>query len=747
MKYLLLFCLTLGLVPGAAAQQLPPDLLADEDFQHPLAGHYWLGKNSEVQAELTSAGYLLRFVGAAGLNNQPVNPPGPGINQSRDFVIEGELRGQGGDVGLYWGGGRNASGNNFTVVQLTLSAANPTVDVLRLQSGSWAKLGSRPLPQPGAADWHTIRIARSGPVVSYWLDGTRLLEQPWVAPEGRNVGLTVQQTGAAVTLRRLRIWHHSGLRLAPNVPADLRRERLSTPGLNTERNENSPMVSADGRFLYFARVMGDPNAIDSPTGYDSDTFVAERGADGQWGQVQALGPPVNTPEASNYPLYVAPDGQTLLMSGRYSPEGKLIGAGLSRTQRQADGRWSMPQPLPAGTGTRSDFGVRNYTSCLDASGTALLVSAVLKTNLSNTDLYLCRLQPDGSWSSPQLLPAPLNTEGNETAPFLAPDGKTLYFTSDTHPGYGGNDIFVSTRLDDTWMKWSEPLNLGPAVNSVRDEMYYTAGAAGDYAYLAVDNGSGNSDIYRLVLPPTLRPAPTLLVRGRVLDAVTNQAIHTAEVRYEQLPTGSEAGVVLPAAAGSFEAVLPGGQLYGLRASANGYLSVNENLDLTDLKKYGEVTQDLLLMPILPPTEALTATTPKLNTGPAAALPATVQGVAAPAPVAEAPIALHNVFFVQSKPVLLPGSFPELARLAQTLQEHPSLRLRLDGHTDNGGDPKANLVLSQQRVAALKAYLVKQGVAESRLETQGWGDTRPVAPNDSEANKRKNRRVEFVILSR
>ena len=120
------------------------------------------------------------------------------------------------------------------------------------------------------------------------------------------------------------------------------------------------------------------------------------------------------------------------------------------------------------------------------------------------------------------------------------------------------------------------------------------------------------------------------------------------------------------------------------------------------------------------------------------------------PVAEEKITLNNLFFVQGKSVLLPASFPELNRLAEILAAHPALQIRLDGHTDNTGDakdPKPNQVLSEQRAAAVRAYPVKQNIDGARLSTRGYGGGRPVAPNDSEAHKARNRRVEFVIVGR
>ena len=710
-----------GLLPARPlrAQQLPGELLLDENYQHAPAGHYFVGGSApEKEGALTPAGYVLRYSGPE-LASQTINPPGLVLNQRQDFVLEGELRGKG-DIGLYWAGRTTDAGREYALVQFNLTLARPTVAVLQLQNGQWQTLATAPLP--GAvppADWHRVRIARTGPTLVYSVDGTPVWQQPWPNPTGHNLGLTLQGTAATVTIRRLRVWH-PGLRLAPGVPAGLRRERLAAPGLNTEREEGLPLVSANGRFLYFSRVMGNPDTPDSSTGFDSDTYVAERGPQGDWGPAQSLGPPVNTTPQSNYPVYVAPDGQTLLVQGRYGTPSR---SGPARTQRRADGTWTSPEPLPEGTGSRPDFGVRNNTLSLDASGTVLLRSAALQTNPANGDLYVSRRQPDGTWTAPVALPAPINTPGEESTPFLAPDGKTLFFSSDTHPGYGGEDVFVSTRLDDSWTKWSEPLNLGPAVNTAQEEIYFNLAAAGDYAYLVANVGDGKrGDIYRLALPPALRPAPTLLVRGRVLDALTRQLIATAEVRYEQLPSGFETGVVLPAAAGSFEVALPAGQLYGLRATAPGYLSVNESLDLAADRSYREVTQDLLLMPLAAPA------------GPAAT---------------EKKIALNNVFFVRGKPTLLAGSFPELNRLAATLQQNPGLRIRLDGHTDNTGDakdPAPNQALSEQRVAAVKAFLVKRGVAADRLQTQGFGGSRPVAPNDSEEHKRLNRRVEFVILN-
>ena len=425
-------------------------------------------------------------------------------------------------------------------------------------------------------------------------------------------------------------------------------------------------------------------------------------------------------------------------------------------------------------------------------------------------------RPNGTWGPLQPLGPTLNTPGDEYAPFLAPDGKTLYFASDGHPGYGNLDIFVTTRLDDSWTRWSEPLNLGPGVNTKRLECYFQLPAQGAYAYLsATEPGAADSDydLYRLVLPPALRPAPTVLVRGRVLDARTDQPVPGATLRYETLPTGTEAGRLQLSGSGSYEIALPAGRSYGFGAAAAGYLAASNNLDLTDLKAAAsgsparQVVQDLYLLPLADAVAGLPAVAVRLraNVSAPAAVPAALKGVAAPLPVVAPPVVvpavaaqpvavqlapaqtasvrpasvqpasikpvaaqsaaaaplpdalanaprlvLHNLFFVRGLPKLLPASFPELDRLVTTLAQNPALRIRLDGHTDNTGDdrdPRPNQLLSEQRAVAVEAYLVAHGITPARLSTKGYGGRQPVAPNDTEAHKAQNRRVELVVANR
>jgi outer membrane protein OmpA-like peptidoglycan-associated protein len=263
------------------------------------------------------------------------------------------------------------------------------------------------------------------------------------------------------------------------------------------------------------------------------------------------------------------------------------------------------------------------------------------------------------------------------------------------------------------LQWTQPENLGPFINGRDYDAYYTVTARGDYAYLVSTDGTsfGIEDIYRVKLPQAARPKPVILVSGKVLNAITKAPVD-AEVFYEYLPSGLEAGIAWSNPTdGSYKISLPVGSEFGFRAEAKGFYAVSEQLSTKDLKEYTEITKDLLLAPI----EAGEA------------------------------IRLNNIFFDFGLAELRPESFPELLRLVRFLNEHPKVAIELAGHTDNIGNDEANQTLSEARVTAVRAYLVEQGISHERMKAVGHGKKFPVASNDTEEGRQKNRRVEFTIL--
>jgi len=483
--------------------------------------------------------------------------------------------------------------------------------------------------------------------------------------------------------------------------------------VNSKYVDTHPIISPDGRTLYFARQESPQNAGGTSDAQDVWYATLNNANTKAWNPAKNLGGPINTPKDPNGVAAVSANGQQLLVIGVYRPDGTLEPKGPSTSRRTVTG-WSKPVPVVIEDYYNDD--PENVDYCLGTSGKVMLMAVQRKDGQGSQDIYVSFLNEDGkTWSRPRNLGPTVNTKKAEFAPFLAADGKTLYFASEGHGGFGKSDIFYSKRLDESWTKWSQPRNLGPNVNSPDFDAYYTMSAAGEDAYLvSARNGTGGSkDIFRIALTPRFKPETVTLVRGQVLDAVTKKPI-AAIIHYENLLTGEELGVAeVNPQDGSYTIVLPSGVQYGYRAEATNYLAESDNLDVTDRQNYSEVTQDLFLVPF--------------------AVGSTIK--------------LNNIFFAQSKYYLRENSYPELLRLVRILKDYPEVEIKVEGHTDNQGDPALNLKLSQDRVNEVKKYLVSKGIAGSRITTEGYGDTKPIASNDEEESRKLNRRVEFRVTKK
>ncbi|RYU78405.1 OmpA family protein [Hymenobacter persicinus] len=483
------------------------------------------------------------------------------------------------------------------------------------------------------------------------------------------------------------------------------------PNVNSKYVDTHPVITPDGKTLFFARQNSPQNVGGAKDAQDVWYSTLANAAKKSWNQAKNIGGPINTP-GPNGLASVSSDGNSVVLINVYRPDGTLDPKGASISRRSKTG-WGMPVKIEIEDFYNDDPEHVDYF--LGTSGKVLLMAVARKDGQGEQDIYVSFLQPGGSWSRPKNLGSSVNTKKPEFAPFLAADGKTLYFASEGHGGYGNADIFYSKRLDDTWTNWSKPRNLGASINSPDFDGYFTLAASGEDAYLVSSRkGIDNSrDIFRINLTPQFKPEVVTLVRGRVLDAATQKPV-AATIRYENLLTGEEIGVAETSPVdGSYTIVLPSGSHYGYRAEANNYLAESDNLDATDKQKYSEITQDLFLVPF--------------------AVGSTIK--------------LNNIFFAQSKYYLRENSYPELLRLVRILRDYPSVEIKLEGHTDNQGDPLLNVKLSLDRVNEVKKYLVSKGIAGTRITTEGFGGSKPIASNDQEETRKLNRRVEFRITKK
>ncbi len=461
-----------------------------------------------------------------------------------------------------------------------------------------------------------------------------------------------------------------------------------------------PVMSPNGQDIYYAQTV---------EGNNDDAWTAHALTDSTWTVGVVMPPPINNGSPNNI-ISVSQDGNELFIWGLYKPDGSSAGAGFSTTRRTANG-WSTPVEVRH---AHQKNKAPSREECLSADRSIMIASREIEgATHGEKDLYVSFRQPDGSYGSLVNLGTNINTAGGEHGPFLAADNRTLYWHS-YHETLGDADIFVSKRLDDTWLNWSPRTNLGPHINTPAWDAYFTIHPSGRYAYMntTVRNVNG---IHRITLPQdsltrTLLPEPVVVVWGRVLNAQTRAPLGVT-IRYEDLTTNTSIGTAQSEPReGRYSVVLTAGRSYGFYAENDGFFPVAENIELKSIGVYREVERNLLLEPI----------------------------------VAGAVIRLNNLFFDTDKSDLRPESFAELNRLIALLKSRSTMKVSIEGHTDDRGSAAHNDVLSQNRAKSVLTYLTSQGVEVERLTSNGFGKSRPLATGMSDSDRQKNRRVEFRI---
>ena len=484
------------------------------------------------------------------------------------------------------------------------------------------------------------------------------------------------------------------------------------PNINTQFAELRPTVSADGNLLFFIRQNHPFNTKYNAVPNSQDIWFSERDSSGKWGEAVHLGYPLNTSEY-NAVFWISPDNNRILIRNAFI-NGDYFGNGVSMSYLTKYGNWSKPEMLKIKNYEKYDRGNQYGATMANDGQTLLLYMSEVKGSYNN-DIYVCFLEEDGTWSEPKSLGKKINLpKYNEITPYLASDGETLYFSSDRPGGLGDNDIWKTRRLDKTWQKWSDPVNMGSPINTPDWDAFFTLDAGGEYAYMTTGlNTYGASDIVRVKLLEKEKPNPVVLVSGNVYNAKTKKPL-SASLVYETLPDGVEAGnAVSNPSDGAFKIVLPYNKNYSIRATADLYFAISENLNLDSLIKagYKEIHKDLYLVPI---------------------------------EIGQV-IRLNNVFFDFDKWDLRPESYIELNRVVKLLTENPAIEIEMSAHTDSRGTDEYNFKLSDNRAKSVMEYIISKGIGSRRITSHGYGETKPVATNDTDEGRQLNRRVEFTIL--
>lgn len=487
------------------------------------------------------------------------------------------------------------------------------------------------------------------------------------------------------------------------------------PNVNSPFDEQNPMLSPDGKVLFFTRSKH-PENVGGVTDL-ADIWYCTMTDDGSWSPAQNLGRPLND-RFPNAIIGFSPDGRLMYLRNYYINDHRNpVQQGISVSKGSTDG-WSYPENLTIQYFmNKSD----HQSTSLSADGKTMVMAIESYGTYGAEDIYVSFIEKDGSWSEPKNLGATINTSYHEMTPYLAEDNQTLYFASNGHKGFGSRDIFSSTRLDDTWRNWTEPQNLGPEVNTPGLELSYLAPPLGAYDYVtSTQNSDGYGDINRVnkkevkvpdsVVVPEIPLQVVEIVElpftGTVLSKV-DQTPLDAKVLY-RIDDGTETSLMMSAKAisGRFAVTLEPGKNYLVEVTAPGYLTQSEEFRADE-----PIHRNFALAPI-------------------------EIGVS---------IRLQHVLFETGTTQLTNASFKELDMVVTLMKENPEMEIELSGHTDNQGNSKLNLQLSDDRVQVVKKYLVEKGIKNSRITGRGYGGTRPIASNANEESRKLNRRVEFTIL--
>ncbi len=532
------------------------------------------------------------------------------------------------------------------------------------------------------------------------------------------------------------------------------------PVINTEYAEYCPVISADESLLIFtSRRQGTTgNKKDVDNEFFEDIYVSKKGANGEWGTPENIGPTINTEfhEASNG---LSHDGTELYIFKEDN------GGDIYKCVQTVDGNWSKPMRLDH-VNTKYD----ETSITFSEDGKTMIFASDRPGGLGRLDLYISKQDKKGRWGKPENIGSILNTQYDEDSPFLTPDGKTLFFSSDGHNSMGGYDIYKTT-LDNG--KWSKPENLGYPVNTTDDDIYYVESGDGLHGYYSSvrSNGSGEKDLYMITnKKPAEEPKPVEVakVEEKKDTAVAQVAEKVEEVKEEvkkeelkaEEPVKVEAPVKeepVAVAKPTFKSVTVKGRVFDVESGA----PIPATVDVIDEK--GKILQQITTTEdgyytlvlnekknrnftfLVKPAGYLKKSL-KVAIKPAFEETETVQDLALSKYVAGQKYILRNIYFDFNRASLKPESAEELQKLVDMLKNNPEAKIEIGGHTDYVGSMEYNKALSQKRAQEVVNYLISKGISPNRLTAIGYGKEHPLASNDDEEEGRElNRRTEFKIL--
>ncbi|RYE23515.1 MAG: hypothetical protein EOP51_10300 [Sphingobacteriales bacterium] len=470
---------------------------------------------------------------------------------------------------------------------------------------------------------------------------------------------------------------------------------------NTRYPETHPYISADSQTLFFTRKVN---------GIDDDFYRSRKDSCGGWFYARNMGSPPNTSSHESAQM-ISPDGHYLFFSrcDNRSENGWDRGGCDLYMAYTADSVWSVPQSFGATINTPAYEGM----PCLSSDNRELYFVSDRPEGYGGLDIWVSRFE-NGLWQPPRNLGPQINTQGDETAPFLHADNNTLYFASNGHTGMGGTDLYFCRRTGDT--TWTKVENLGFPINTTANENSISITVDGRKAYLSSDRDSveGNYDLYEFNIPAAVQPVPVAVLKGYTFDSLSKERLNYASIYISDARTGEQLyHYTSNRGDGSYMITLPVGRDYTYNADRIGYMDITDTLAFNGLTAMTSMEYNIPLLP---------------------------QGYEAPVNETK----LVTIHFPRNIAQVSDGDKATLEQLILPYIQQGNMTILVHGYTDNTGTPIINEQLSYERARIVADVIMAMGVEESSINSQGWGEANPIQSNETEEGRTENRRVEVVI---
>ena len=482
------------------------------------------------------------------------------------------------------------------------------------------------------------------------------------------------------------------------------------PGISTEYDEYLPIISADNEMALFTRKMQLPPTRDdiTPQMTFKERFMYSLRQDGEFGRGNLMPPPFNKHDNEGGATLTINNKLLYYTLCKYASGRRYYNCDICFSEN-VNGTWTPIESISDKVNLENTW---ESQPSITSDGKTLYFVSDRDGGYGGYDIYKTTKDIKGHWRAPKNLGPKINTAGNEKSPFIHTDSQTLYFSSDGLMGMGGYDIFFANLNEDG--NWSEPKNIGYPINSYDDDLGFFVSTDGQYGYFASNKfeGFGGWDLYSFNLYEEARPEKVLFIKG-IVATVENTGFKNTRIELKNVESKKITEIVVDSVTGEY---------YGAVVFRNDYIMT--------VKKKGYVQESKYISKINPrfskPLDMFIDLKP-IEVGMS--------------------YRLNDVYFDFNSVKLKPESIIVMDEFYLFLIENPTLKISIEGHTDNIGNETDNQILSENRAKTVFDYLVKRGISIERMDYKGFGESRPIESNATEDGRARNRRTEFVIIEK